>query len=641
MAYPSTTPQLSSRAALKQQIKDFGLNSDYFLLALQEAVEELRQSISRDDTEATIAGYFERILYDVLKDIDIKFNPKKEDLIETQRHIGKGRMDSRLGAVVIEYKRPSKFGSTRQIESAIDQLKNYLISLSQQDHSSAYGFLTNGITYLEIFALDGVINTCTKISDISTKALLNLTKSIRSLDLTALTPENLIRDFCGNNGTGVLFDVARTLFSILGSLKTPKTIMLQSEWEEIFRLGVNDHSQQRRIQERKAALSQLFQTSLITSEDEYRALFALHTAYALIVKLMAYRVVSDLGLSRQPSNTKWNDLLTAESDSLRAFCEGLEDGEIFRVLGVLNLLEGDFFSWYSDRNQWNDQVFNNIKAILHTLGRYEQTNNLFSSSIAVDLFRELYEAAIPQPVRSSFGEFYTPHWLAHHLIDSADPHGEWRLLDPCSGSGTIIIAAIEKIRQESIFINQDELLTKITKRVVAIDLNPLAVLTTRVNYFVHISDLITDSIENLVIPVFLGDASNIPSLTKIQDVGCISYSLRTLQDPVNVTLPLSIVKNTPSFVLTMLNFEKAIISQNKDKAIGLLIQQIPEHERIPEIIDVIDSFTSQLIDMGRNIWQSDSPIAMIKAVKSIVHENFSIKEASDLLMLEKKIEIKR
>ena len=29
------------------------------------------------------------------------------------------------------------------------------------------------------------------------------------------------------------------------------------------------------------------------------------------------------------------------------------------------------------------------------------------------------------------------------------------------------------------------------------------------------------------------------------------------------------------------------------------------------------------VDMGRNIWQSDNPIAMIKAVKSIVHENFN------------------
>jgi 3-hydroxy-5-phosphonooxypentane-2,4-dione thiolase len=44
------------------------------------------------------------------------------------------------------------------------------------------------------------------------------------------------------------------------------------------------------------------------------------------------------------------------------------------------------------------------------------------------------------------------------------------------------------------------------------------------------------------------------------------------------------------------------------------------------------------VDMGRNIWQSDYPVAMIKAVRAIVHDGFTIKEASDLLMKEKKIE---
>ncbi len=44
------------------------------------------------------------------------------------------------------------------------------------------------------------------------------------------------------------------------------------------------------------------------------------------------------------------------------------------------------------------------------------------------------------------------------------------------------------------------------------------------------------------------------------------------------------------------------------------------------------------VDMGRNIWQSDHPIAMIKAVRSIVHEGFSFKEAANLLVTEKKIE---
>lgn len=46
------------------------------------------------------------------------------------------------------------------------------------------------------------------------------------------------------------------------------------------------------------------------------------------------------------------------------------------------------------------------------------------------------------------------------------------------------------------------------------------------------------------------------------------------------------------------------------------------------------------VDMGRNIWQSDFPVAMIKAVKSIVHENYSVKEAYELFNEEKKKEHK-
>ncbi len=36
------------------------------------------------------------------------------------------------------------------------------------------------------------------------------------------------------------------------------------------------------------------------------------------------------------------------------------------------------------------------------------------------------------------------------------------------------------------------------------------------------------------------------------------------------------------------------------------------------------------VDMGRNIWQSDTPVAMIKAIRSIVHERATPKEAHDL-----------
>lgn len=43
------------------------------------------------------------------------------------------------------------------------------------------------------------------------------------------------------------------------------------------------------------------------------------------------------------------------------------------------------------------------------------------------------------------------------------------------------------------------------------------------------------------------------------------------------------------------------------------------------------------VDMGRNIFQSEAPVAMIKAVRSIVHEGKSAEEAFDLFEKEKKL----
>jgi putative autoinducer-2 (AI-2) aldolase len=44
-------------------------------------------------------------------------------------------------------------------------------------------------------------------------------------------------------------------------------------------------------------------------------------------------------------------------------------------------------------------------------------------------------------------------------------------------------------------------------------------------------------------------------------------------------------------------------------------------------------------DMGRNIFQADHPVAMIKAVRSIIHGNATVKEALDILEEGKKVPI--
>jgi 3-hydroxy-5-phosphonooxypentane-2,4-dione thiolase len=64
-------------------------------------------------------------------------------------------------------------------------------------------------------------------------------------------------------------------------------------------------------------------------------------------------------------------------------------------------------------------------------------------------------------------------------------------------------------------------------------------------------------------------------------------------------------------------------------------KKISEKDALQLTFDAINDGASG-VDMGRNIWQSDHPIAMIKAVKSIVHENYNFQDAYDLFVTESK-----
>ena len=63
-------------------------------------------------------------------------------------------------------------------------------------------------------------------------------------------------------------------------------------------------------------------------------------------------------------------------------------------------------------------------------------------------------------------------------------------------------------------------------------------------------------------------------------------------------------------------------------------KKLPEKDALKLSYDAIRDGAAG-VDMGRNIWQSDYPIAMIKAVRSIVHKNSDIKEAEEILQREK------
>jgi 3-hydroxy-5-phosphonooxypentane-2,4-dione thiolase len=67
--------------------------------------------------------------------------------------------------------------------------------------------------------------------------------------------------------------------------------------------------------------------------------------------------------------------------------------------------------------------------------------------------------------------------------------------------------------------------------------------------------------------------------------------------------------------------------------VPIVIAGGPKFDTIREALEITFNAMEQGaagVDMGRNIWQSKHPIAMIQAIHSIVHKGFTVNEAVDL-----------
>ncbi len=264
------------------------------------------------------------------------------------------------------------------------------------------------------------------------------------------------------------------------------------------------------------------------TEDAKRFFFVLHTYFALLVKLLAWLALSRyLGGKLGPFS--FGKLRTANSRTLRIKLREMESGGIFRQYGLLNLLEGDFFTWYL--YAWNPPIEQAVRGLIEQLDQYDPTTLSVLPEETRDLFKKLYHRLLPPEIRHNLGEYYTPDWLAQYLLRqvdeeffTADPRKvkftlrrklfEKRFLDPACGSGTFLVLIIARFIElgQTLSISKRKLLQKILHNVVGFDLNPLAVLTARVNYLLAIADLLEYRDDDITIPVYLADSVRTPAM---------------------------------------------------------------------------------------------------------------------------------
>jgi len=580
------------------------LNSKEYECKLSEHLTTLLKRTKSADSEADTAFAFESEIYFFVRtlfDIDLDF--KKEASQSTLRHKFSGRMDAVCNNLVIEYKKIDKLKSDKDKLKAEDQLSDYLLQLLEGENNEYHGVLTDGLKIKYIYFQDGSLHS-TPYRSIDENDLDKLVRSLVDIRNKRFVPKNIVNDFKLNTRNQTTLKLARYLFKKLLDTPSTKTTMLFEEWQVLFHLSETDKGQNEDIKKRRRALSKLFETDIDDSETDYKALFALQTTYAVIVKLIACKVVTKIEFNKDIEY--FSDLSNIDSDTLRKFIEYIEDGYVFQTGGIRNLLEGDFFSWYCDAKVWSEEQSNLLLDIVTILEGY--TISFYKHGYTtVDIFIDLYMEIMPSEVRHSLGEYFTPAWLSDHVVKKSAAlvkDENFNAIDPCCGSGVFVMSLIKYIIGDIDIISltnseKKELLDSILSRVKGVDINPLSVLTAKVTFYLSIKPLINN--DDIEIPIYLGDSANIPSKVELESVECYQYIVNTKQENINVTLPSSFVESEQFF--SQMNQIQAIIKAEDPVLVyNKFIDNITENELNQKLSKKIRALSEQLVRLHKNNW---------------------------------------
>ena len=592
------------------------LKSGEYLSLIDSALTKIIRDCESSDSEAHTSSIFENEIYFLVRSqlgIELKFS--KETPVDgivhkfeglSSRKSGHGRLDAVVNNIIIEYKHNTKLKTKMQISSAFEQVKDYLIALEKNGGVKYDAILTDGIK-IAYFQFIGDVVCNTSLRNLTVSDIDRIIKAILNNQSKKFEPTNIVKDFSiSPNSESSTKTIARILYKQLSNEITEKSNMLYSEWQELMHLSVEDNGKSGDIEKRRKDLSEIFKSNITDTEKEYKAIFALQTTYAIIVKLIACKIVDKLNFNEDTHD--YHDLSTLTYEKTQLFFQKMEDGYSYTSMGIRNFLEGDFFSWYADSRQWSEDFWSSIKKIIITLDEYSS----FSLNVKynpVDIFKDLYMSIIPQSIRHSMGEYFTPEWLADGVITEAlrtISNTKWSAIDPCCGSGIFIIALIKKVVGD-ININElsenekKELLQSILNRIHGIDINPLSVLSARISYYIAIHQF--GDVEDVEIPIYLGDSAIVPISKTIDGIECYYYSINNNKyGALNVLLPKSFV-DKPDFGKSMSDLQALVKAESANVLYSIIIEDFSEKEKGSEtLMNSIIQLSEDLVKLHKNKW---------------------------------------
>lgn len=460
-------------------------------------------------------------------------------------HAERGKRDLSYNNVIIEFKSPGKFnGKTSSPafrEALNDRLFPYIAKTAKAeniDESDYIGIAIDGAHLAFAQVIDGKIEH-QHLLPVTLVAFEIVVEACRKSYRRAITAQNLIEDFGHDSvrGLALMRALVAALADAISSGGNKKIRMLFEEWRTLY--GQVAELSREQLKDINGVLR--FSYAGKADDDVPARLFVIHTYNSFLIKLLAAEIVAAHGLASGKAFAQ--ELATVENedaliDQLR---DDIEEGAFFETVGIRGFVEEAIFSWYLDAansKKHKSEIVSAIRSVLAELSLY-RTDRLEHSG---DVLRDFYQDLVPETLRKSLGEFYTPHWLVEVALDKAGI-SDWvksRVLDPTCGSGSFLVEVVWRKRKaaKKAGMSASETVHMLAESIWGFDLNPLAVQSSRTNFLMAIADLLKAMPgQCLEIPVLLADAIYSPAPPPDSDEANVEYQIGSQIANLRILLP--------------------------------------------------------------------------------------------------------